>query len=149
MGSADLPESAATVHISKIGLRVTAVRRNLSSVMLHYVRYVSTKLHEASIFYSVPLRLSDVQTHHAYISVTDNKLRRKIEWQSKILSISWLPVGGRNVAAWHCMKNKTRRRALRILANQLIPFYIGSSLFFLNHTDANGNFKNQRGACEP
>jgi hypothetical protein len=43
------------------------------------------------------------------------------------LSISKL--GGRNVAARRCTKTKTRRRALPILANQLIPFYIGSPLF--------------------
>jgi hypothetical protein len=74
---------------------------------------------------TVPLVLT--QARRAYIGVTDDELRRNIAWRNKILSVSWL--GGRNVAAWRCMKIKTRRRVLRILANQLIPFYIGSPLF--------------------
>jgi hypothetical protein len=44
------------------------------------------------------------------------------------VSISWL--GGINVAAWCWMKTKTRHGTLRILANQLIPFYIWSSHLF-------------------
>jgi hypothetical protein len=41
------------------------------------------------------------------------------------------------------MSLKTQRRELRILANQLIPFYIGSLL------DAIGDFQNQRGVGVP
>jgi hypothetical protein len=58
--------------------------------------------------------------------------------------------GGRNIAALCCTKTKTRRRPLRILANQLIPFYMGSPQFLkIIVMHAMGNFKNQRGVGVP
>jgi hypothetical protein len=86
MGSADLPEPAATRQQNLYTCRSSAPY--LSSVMLCCAQRVSAKLRVASKFYSVPL------------SLNDEELRRQIVWHSKILSVSWL--GRRNVAARRC-----------------------------------------------